>query len=212
MRVLRVAAFLLLATGYAAAQPLPGSIEIGGGGGRLFGGTLSRGSTAFFDEKVGVDDDIELGFWAAAQLDRAWGIEVDVRRTSTDLVRPASGGVFPAEPTLGTVDLATVELSGVRSFSMGSFSPYLVFGAGVANLDINVPDRAVRDSNRLTLSAGVGGRFYIARWCGVRVDVRARATYLGARRLDEDGGWTDRGRWLTSADLIGGVFLSFGGR
>lgn len=202
----------MLAAGCGVAQPLPGSIEIGGGGGRLFGGTLARGSTVFFDEKVGVDDDIERGFWAAAQLDRAWGVEVDVRRTSTDLIRPA-GGVFPTEPTLGTLDFATVELSGVRSFALGgSFSPYLDFGAGVANLDINVPDKAVRDTNRLTLSAGAGGRFYIARWCGVRVDVRARATYLGKRRLGEDGGWTDRGRWLTTADLMGGVFLSFGGR
>ena len=209
--MLGVSLTLLLPALGVSAQPRPGSIEIGGGGGRLFGGTFARGSNEFFDQRVGVDDDIEKGLWVGAQLTRAWGIEVDVRRTSTRLIQPA-GGVFPNEPTLATLDLATVDLAGVRSFVLGNFSPYLAFGLGVANLDINVPDTAIRDSNRVTVTGGVGSRFYFAGWGGVRVDVRARATYLGKRRLGEDGGLTDRGRWLTTADLLGGVFLTFGGK
>jgi hypothetical protein len=202
---------LSLSASVAAAQPRPGSVEIGGGGGRLYGGALARGSNAFFDQKVDVDDDIEKGFWVGTQLSRSWGIEVAVRRTSTHLIQPA-GGVFPDEPTLATLDFATVDLAGIRSFVLGNFSPYLAFGAGVANLDINVPDRAIRDSNRVTLTGGAGGRFYFARWCGARVDMRARATYLGKRRLGEDRGAFDSGRWLTTAELLGGLFLTFGGK
>jgi hypothetical protein len=37
-------------------------------------------------------------------------------------------------------------------------------------------------------------------------------TYLGARGLGEDTGMFDRGRWFHNAELLGGVFLSFGGK
>jgi hypothetical protein len=181
------------------AQGAPNSIEIGGGGGRFYGGSMARGSNSYFDEKVFLDDDKQLGFWIGAQITRDWGFQVDVRRSSTDIVRPAAG-VFPTEPTLATLDFATVEASVTRSFWLGSFAPYLVLGAGVANVDINVPDRAVRDTNRFTISGGGGGRFYFAKWCGARVDLRARETRL------QDG------HWLSTVDLLGGVFFAFGGR
>ena len=50
----------------AAAQALPGSIEIGGGGGRFYGGSFAKGTTRAFSGKVEVDDDVERGLWLGA--------------------------------------------------------------------------------------------------------------------------------------------------
>jgi hypothetical protein len=198
---------ILTATG-ARAQALPGSIEIGGGGGRFYGGSFAKGTTRVFSQKVEIDDDIVKGFWLGAQLTRKWGIEVAVRRSTEDLVVPQSG-VFPDEPTAGTIDIATIELLALRSFPYGHFVPYVALGGGITNLDINVPDRNVRDVNRFGMAAALGAKFYATRWLGFRVDARGRATYLGKRRV-EDGGWTDTNRWMRNTEIFGGVFLAFG--
>lgn len=194
----------------ARAQALPGSIEIGGGGGRFYGGSFAKGTTRAFSQKVEVDDDIVKGFWLGAQWNRRWGLEVAVRRSSEDLVIPQSG-VFPNEPTAGTIDIATIELLAVRSFPHGNFAPYVALGGGVTNLDINVPDRNVRDVNRFGAAVAAGAKFHATRWLGFRIDARFRATYLG-RRSVEDGGWTDTNRWFRNSEVMGGVFLAFGNK
>jgi hypothetical protein len=202
---------LLVPSAPARAQARPGSIQIGAGGGRFFGGSFSKGSNEYFDHKVLVDDDVLKGVWLSAQLSRRWGAEVAVRRTSTSLVEPR-GGVFPNEPALGTIDVATIEGMLLRYFPRGHFSPYVGFGAGLTNLDPNVPDRAVRDVNRLGISATAGALFFAARWVGFRVDYRVRATYLGVRGLGQDQGIFDTGRWFRDQEFLAGVFFSFGGR
>jgi hypothetical protein len=201
-------AVLLLCAGAAFAQALPGSIEIGGGGGRFYGGSFAKGTTRAFSQKVEIDDDILKGLWLGAQLTQKWGIEVAVRRSTEDLVIPQSG-VFPDEPTAGTIDIATIELLVLRSFPYGRFVPYVALGGGITNLDINVPDRNVRDVNRFGVAAAVGAKFYATRWLGFRIDARGRATYLGTRRV-EDGGWTDTNRWMRNTEILGGAFLAFG--
>jgi hypothetical protein len=201
--------FFALGAGGAAAQSLPGAIEIGAGGGRFYGGSFAKGTTRAFSRKVEVDDDIVEGLWLGAQWNAKWGMEIAVRRSTETLMIPESG-VFPNEPSAGTIDVATIEILAVRSFPRGSFEPYLGLGGGITNLDINVPDRNVRDVNRFGAAAAAGAKFHATRWLGVRVDARFRATYLG-RRSVEDGGWTDTNRWFRNSEIVGGVFLSFGG-
>ncbi len=201
----------LFAASFASAQPAPGSIEVGVGGGRFFGGSFQKGSNDLFDHRVEADDDILKGFWLGAQLSREWGLEVAVRRTETHLVEPASG-VFPSKPAVAVLIPATVELAGIRSFPYGNFVPYLGFGVGFMNVEADTGDVSRRDVNRVCLSLAVGARFYAARWIGARIDVRGRATYLGVRSLGEDRGTFDQGRWFTNAELLGGIFLSFGGK
>jgi len=208
-RVLAIALSAALLPAFAFGQAAPGSIEIGGCGGRFYGGSFARGSNREFAHRVEVDDDIAAGFWLGAQLAPRWGIEVAVRRTSADIVDPQSG-VFPNEPTVATIDFATIEVGALRFFPIGRFWPYLGLGAGVTNLDINVPDRSVRDVNRFGMSAAAGAKFYAARWAGFRVEARARATYLGRRSGGRDGGWTDGGRWFRNEEIFGGVFFAFG--
>jgi hypothetical protein len=210
-RRIAIAALLgfVLPAARARAQAVPGSIEIGAGGGRFYGGSFARGTTRAFSQKIEVDDDILKGFWLGAQWTRHWGLEISVRRSTEDLVIPQSG-VFPNEPRAGTIDIATIDALAVYSFPYGHFVPYVAFGGGITNLDINVPDRNVRDVNRFGASGGFGAKFHAARWIGFRIDARFRATYLGERSV-EDGGWTDTNRWFRNSEILGGVFFTFGG-
>ncbi len=205
------AAAVTSAPAVAQTLPVPGSIEAGIGGGRFFGGSFQSGSNDLVDHRVQADQDILTGFWLGAQLSRCWGLELAVRRTETQLVEPA-GRVFARKPAVAVFVPATVELLGLRSYPLGNFVPYAGFGAGFMNLDVDVNDAAVRDVNRFCLSMTVGARYYAARWIGARIDVRGRATYLGARSLGEDHGFFDTGRWFPDAELLAGVFLSFGGK
>jgi len=209
LRVIGVSlALIFFCVHSAAAQSLPGSIEIGGGGGRFYGGSFAKGTTRAFSQKVEVDDDILKGIWLGAQWNAKWGVEVAVRRSTEDLIL-AESGVFPNEPKVGTIDIATIEVLAIRSFPHGNFAPYVGFGGGVTNLDINVADRNVRDVNRFGGSLALGAKFHAVRWLGFRIDARFRATYLGTRS-EEDGGWTDTNRWFKNSEVLGGVFFTFG--
>ncbi len=200
-----------LAAGQLSASPAaPGSIDMGGGFGRFWGGSFAAGSTAAFDQRVSADDDVLKGVWAGAQISRDWGVEIAVRRTATHLLQPA-GGVFPTQQILAGFDFATIEAAGLRSFRAGNFLPYVGIGGGLANLDPDTGDPAVHDSNRFCLSVIAGTKFYFVRWAGVRADVRGRATYLGKPRFGNTGFFA-AGRWFTNADFLVGAFVSFGGR
>ena len=203
------ACVVFLAPAAGMAQAAPGSIEIGGGAGRFFGGSFARGSTHFAGQKADADDDILRGFWLAAQISRGWGVEFAVRRTTTELLQ-SRGGVFPSKSTLAGLDVASIEVLGMRCWRRGNFVPYVGMGLGVTNLDPDTDDPTVRDTNRAALSLAAGARFYAARWTGFRIDVRARGTYLG-KREQGDKGWNDSGRWFADEEVLGGIFFSFGG-
>lgn len=213
-RSMSLAAAAVFASALAAAQippsaAAPGSIEIGAGAGRFWGGSFAPGSTAAFDQKVVADDDVLKGVWAGAQLSRDWAVEISVRRTATHLLEPASG-VFPTQQILAGLDFATIEAAGLRTFRTGNFVPYAGLAAGIANLDPDTGDPAVHDSTRFCISAVAGTKFYVVSWFGLRVDLRGRATYLGAPRFGNSS-FTSANRWFLNADFLAGAFVSFGG-
>lgn len=207
-------AALLFSASVALAQlpPSPaavGSIEIGGGAGRFWGGSFTAGSTAYFDFTVKADDDKLAGVWAGAQLSRDWAVEIAVRRTATHLLRPSSG-VFPTQTILAGFDFATIEGAGLRTFHLGNFVPYVGLAMGVANLDPDTGDPAVHDSTRFCLAAVAGTKFYVVSWAGFRIDVRERATYLGTPRFGSNSAFAAE-RWFLNTDFLVGAFFSFGG-
>lgn len=140
------------------AQATPGSVEVGYGVGRFIGGTLAKGSNEAFDYKVDVDNDPTGGFWLAAQLTPEWGVELEYRRTTTHVIG-YKGGVFASQQELAGLAVASFEALAVRSFRSGSFIPYVGAGVGLVNLDIDMPDRSYRDSNRGALALTAGARF-----------------------------------------------------
>ena len=193
-----------------AAQPAPGSIELGGEAGRYLGGTLARGTTEFFTGKAEVDENSIGGFWLAAHLTPKWAVEVTYRRSATD-VTGYSGGIFAQQPTLAGLDVTVLEAIAERTTRTGRFAPYFGAGAGLTSLDIDLPDRSRRDPTRGSLAVAGGARYYLTPWLGLRIDMRARAAYLGQRAGPYDHGWHDEGRWYRSFEGTGGVFLALGG-
>jgi hypothetical protein len=200
----------LLYPALASAQAQTGSVELGAGFGRFVGGSFAAGSTDAFDQKLVAAHASLSGVWAGSQLTRDWGAEIAIRRTTTNLLQPAGGASVKQTPVAGFI-FATIETSAIRSFRLGNCLPYVGLGAGLANLNPEVPDPAVHDSNRFCVSTMAGARYYFARWVGVRVEFRGRATYLGKGRFGTDKGFVDGARWFTNADVLGGAFLSFGG-
>jgi hypothetical protein len=200
---------LALAAAPTALAQAPGSIELGVGAGRFFGGRFARGSNDLFDQAVDADDDILKGFWVAAQVTTEWQVELDVRRTNTHLVA-AGGGVFPEKPQLAVFIPATVELTGIRSYTFGSVRPYVGVGVGFMNVEADTEDVSRRDVNRVAVSFALGARFDVIRRAGLRLDVRARGTYLGVRRLGADRGVLDPGRWFANGELLGGFYVVVG--
>lgn len=201
---------LLLVPTNLRAQAALGSVQVGLETGRFIGGTLAKGSNQAFDRKVDVDEEPTLGFWLGTQLSPKWGMELAYRRTGTHIIE-YKGGFAASQPTLAALAVASVEVLALRSFPRGSFVPYLGAGVGLANLDIDTLDRTKRDATRGTLSLTAGTSFYLARWVGVRFDLRGRATYLGVRGQGQDHGWADTGRWFADGELTGGVFVTLGG-
>jgi hypothetical protein len=200
----------LLYPALASAQAQSGSVEFGAGFGRFLGGSFAAGSTNAFDQRVVASDASLGGVWAGAQLTRDWGAEIAIRRTTTNPLQPAGGASLKRTTVAGLI-FATIEGSALRSYQFNNFLPYVGVGAGLANLNPELPNPAVHDSNRFCVSAMAGARYYFARWVGIRVEVRARATYLGKGRFGADKGFFDGARWFTNTDLLGGAFLSFGG-
>lgn len=188
-------AALLLA---AAASAQVGSVEVGAGEGRLFSGTMASGSNNFYSDAVKVDDAVMKGFWLTARVTRNYELEIAVRRTPTHLTT-AHGGVFPANPPLAGIDVASVEALVIRSGRIGRFAPYAGVGAGLTNLDIDADTDAIQDSNRPAISATAGARFYLLPHLGLRFDVRERATRLSG------------GHVLRTPEILLGGFLTFGG-
>lgn len=193
----------------AAAQTMPGSIEIGWEAGRYQGGTLARGSTRFFTGKAEVDENSLAGFWLAAHVTPKWAVEVTYRRSATQVIG-YSGGLFPQQPTLAGLDVTMLEAIAQRCYRVGRFAPYFGGGAGFTNLDIDLSDKSRRNPSRGSLAAGGGARFYLTPWLGLRIDMRVRAAYLGRRDDPYDHGWGDTGRWYKSLEGMGGLFIALG--
>ena len=197
--------------GAASGQTSSETFSVGVGFGRFYGGNFAGGATHLSEQKLGADDDILKGLWIGVPISRRWDLEFAVRRTRTHVVE-RQGGIAPTQPAVAEFIPATIEISALRAWRSGRVVPYVGFGAGMMNVELDTPNPAVRDVNRVCLSISGGTRLFMTRWAGLRLDLRGRATYLGKRQFGKDGGWTDRGRWFANAELLGGFFLAFGGR
>jgi hypothetical protein len=193
----------------ASAQQSKGRLEAGLTWGRSFGGTFARGSNEHFDEQVESDTAIVSGVRLAYNISERFSVDVLAAKTDTTFVASADG-VWASRPELGVLQIRVIE-SGVRyALAKGRIVPLIGIGAGIAVLDPDIPDRPdVRDSSLFSLHCSAGFKAYARPWLGLRVEVRSRAVYLGARRLDEDEGMFDGGRWFRHVEGDASLFFAF---
>jgi hypothetical protein len=194
----------------AAAQQVEGRFEGGIAWGRSFRGTLARGSNAFFDREVQADTAILSGVRLAWNASDRLSIELLAERVDTLFVESSDDGVFASQPRLGSLQMRFLEVGPRWALTKGRLVLFAGVGAGIAILDPDIPGRSdVRDATRFSTHLDAGFKAYAFPWLGLRVDVRPRFVYLGARRLGEDGGTFDGGRWFRNVDSDAGIFLAF---
>jgi hypothetical protein len=193
----------------ARAQQQPARFEAGALWGRSFRGSFARGTSDYFEERVDSDTAISKGLRLAYNVSPRLSFELQAERVDTRFLS-TGGGLFPIQTELGVLQMRFVELGARRTFLVGRVAPFIGGGLGLAVLDPDIPGRTdVRDSNRLALHVVAGVKAYLAPFVGLRLDVRPRFVYLGARRGDLDGGLFDSGRWFTQVDGDAGLFVAF---
>ncbi|HEV8269248.1 MAG TPA: hypothetical protein VGR00_13475 [Thermoanaerobaculia bacterium] len=199
-----------LVAGPCLAQQTAGKFEGGVAWGRAFRGTFARGSNDEFDREVQADTAILSGVRLAYNTSDRLSIELLAERYDTLFVETAEGGLFPSQPRAGSLQMRFIEVGPRWALARGRFVPYAGFGVGLAVLDPDVPEHPeVRDSTRFSTHLDFGVKAYAFPWLGLRIDVRPRFIYLGARRLGEDSGSFDSGRWFKNIDGDAGLFLAF---
>lgn len=207
---MRVPLFVALALGgWASAQAPPGSVQVSFLSGRFYGGTLATGSNRYYDQTAVLTDTGTKGFSLGTQLTDRWGLEVSVRRSDNAPIAVADPDSATLQHAPAKLEFATIDLMGLRRFPMGRFQPYCALGAGTANLNINAPDPGWLDTNRLSLAGGAGAWYWVASWVALRLDLRARFTYLEKRWDGQDQGPLDPGRWLRTSEAMAGVAFSY---
>jgi len=208
---LRIVAVLAALAGMPLlAQQAPGKFEGSVAWGRAFRGTFALGSTIYFDREVQSDTAILSGVRLAYNLDERLSVELMAERYDTLFVETAESGVFPSQPRAGSLQMRFVDVGPRWAIARGRFVPYAGLGVGLAVLDPDIPDHPeIRDSTRFSTYLDFGVKAYAFPWIGIRLDVRPRFVYLGARRLGEDHGAFDSGRWFKNIDGDAGLFLAF---
>jgi len=208
LRVTRVPLLAALCLSVAGtAQAPPGSAQVGVELGRQFGGSFAAGTNELFTSAVRMENAPLKGFWFGTQFTPAWGLEVSTRRSSTRFILPAPATLTSMQQG-AWFEYAVMELAAVRTWRFGSIHPYAFLGAGLANLNINVTDKAYRDTNRTSLGLGLGTRWWLTDRFAFRLDARAHAAYLQERQGGLDQGALDRGRWLRTEEIMAGLLFS----
>lgn len=190
-------------------QAPPGSAQFGLEAGHQWGGTFAQASNQLFTTAVRMENSTLRGFWFGTQLDGDWGLEIGARRSKTGFSVP-DPSAQAAQARGAWFEYAVVDGIFTRRWRLGHLEPYLGLGAGIANLNINVPDKAYRDTNRPSMAGSAGMRYWLAPWLALRLDARGHAAYLQKRDGVDGNGSLDVNRWLRTQELMAGVLVSFG--
>ena len=213
----RVFLVLVFAAGIstaALAQVRQGTVEISPFAGYLFGGEFSRGSNDLFDFRVEADDDVTYGIRLGFNLTDNFEMEFQASRTESafvsddDVLFGGDGNSFG--------DLTIDYFMGYATFNFGHGRavPYFTIGAGVANLDPDVPGTSAQSDTRFTGSLGAGVKVFVNPHFGFRFDGRGYATSLGDNNDnfgcdDEFFDDCNNNDWLTNGEISGGLIFAF---
>ena len=210
---LLVSAFsvLYLFSGAAAlAQNVPGSIEITAVGGGYFGGNIYENART----SVETGTTYEYGARLGVNLTEGVGVEVSWTYAKPDLnaTRILPEGL---EGTIGDLKTNIYELDGLFSMGTDTASFYVVLGIGATTFEPEIVDVTTSSNTYLSGSAGIGGKWWLGRNFGLRIEGRWR--WVATGHTTEAGAWCDPFGicygYTTSVyghpDVTGGITLRF---
>lgn len=171
------AVILLAASGQTMAQVQPGSHEVHGYGGYLFGGDLTDRPVSGAEPQL--DDDFTLGLRYGYNITDQWGVEVSLGYNPNSVTDLAGSDV--------DIDLTMLDVDAVwHILPAQKWVPYLVAGVGYAQASLDKPivgasgatTYTIDDDSGFTANAGAGLKWFATD----RLIVRAEARY---RYLDK---------------------------
>jgi Outer membrane protein beta-barrel domain len=199
----------------ASAQVREGTVEISPFAGYLWGGEFARGTTSVFDTRVDVDDEVTYGIRFGYNITDAFEIEGQWSHTGTNFVTNDDSLFGPGGSELGDLDIDYWMGYVTFNFGHGRAVPYVTLGAGVANLDPDIPGVNTNSDTRFTGSLGGGVKVFFNPHFGLRFDGRGYATSLGDSDrhnfCDDDDFFDDCGdtEWLTNGEVSFGLLFAF---
>ncbi|MBV9497185.1 MAG: outer membrane beta-barrel protein [Acidobacteria bacterium] len=147
-------------------------------GGYRYGGTIFADQTDLFTRDVDVANSVNWGVSAGVPIGNTpLKLELLVDRSASHL--ETGGGLFDPSNRVGDIDVTYYHAGIQIPFATSrSAEPFLLFSAGVANLDPHISN--VSADNRFSAAAGVGVKLPVSRNLSLRIDARGYFTSLGS--------------------------------
>ena len=144
--------------------------------GYRWGGTIFADQTFLFGEDVDVAPSANFGLNFALPLgDTGMKLELMANRQASEL--ETESGLFEPEARIADIDVTYLHAGLQIPFARSrNATPYVIFSAGLANLDPQI--RAVSAENRFSASGGIGVKIPVNRALGVRLEGRGYYTSL----------------------------------
>lgn len=203
----------------AAAQVRKGAFEISPFAGYIFGGDYLENDGPDFGRDVEADDAASYGLRLGYNVTRHFGLELQVSRTDSELLRDESDDRFGEGfgDSLGDLTLDYGLASFVWHIGSGRVAPYLTLGGGVTKIEAEAGNGSgdVEDEFRLTGSIGLGAKAYITKAIGLRFEGRGYGTSLprdgvvGSCNPSFDSCSDTSRDWLINGEVSGGLVLAF---
>jgi len=211
LRILCTAAAVLLSATALFGQIREGTMEIEPFAGYLWGGTFAHGTTALFTSSVDVADHVTYGGRIGFNATQVFQVEFQYSRTDTTFTTPNGGGIFgPGPAKLGNLAIDYFLAYTTFNFGHWRFVPYITVGAGVANMNPEVPNVPSSSSTRFTASFGGGMKYFVTPHFGMRFDGRLYDTSLGDSNHSSCDHWgCTNSHWLTNGEATGGIVVAF---
>jgi opacity protein-like surface antigen len=191
MRKLAVLALLLCITTTALAQdrdddwrrrrayddtPNPDAVELTVFAGYRWGGTVFATSSLFFEDELQVEASPSFGADIAIPIGNS-GMKLALMGSHQSSQLEAGGGLFDPDDDIADFDVTYfhggLQIPFARSRNA---TPYAIFGAGVANLDPQIP--GLSDETRFSLMGGIGVKVPFNRALSLRLEGRGFYTAL----------------------------------
>jgi hypothetical protein len=211
-KIFLVVSILLAATLPAAAQDRSGTFEISPFAGGNFGGSVRTYVYPYtYTSKLDVGDAGAYGVRFGYNFSNRAGLEFAWSHAQNGL-NNGSSGAFAPSTRVGNFDTDAFEVNGVFAFTRGKVVPYFTVGGGVNSMKLTLNGYSPSTETKFVGNLGFGVKFWITPQFGIRLEGRARSTYLGSNYDCGDrycyGSYYDS-TWYTSGEATGGLSFAF---
>lgn len=156
--------------------PNPDAVELTVFGGFRWGGTVFASDAFLFNDELQVEASPSFGADLAIPIGNS-GMKLTLMGSHQSSQLEQGGGLFDPDADIADFDVTYFHAGLQFPFARSrNIVPYAVVGAGVANLDPQIP--GLSDETRFSLSGGIGVKVPLSRALSLRLEGRGYYTAL----------------------------------